>query len=76
MTAPRDNLRPARAPTAAGWPRVFHVSHNSAAKKEKRPWGSVQPIEKARFGQENPRKSKPFFFDFFGWIWLGFVGFG
>jgi hypothetical protein len=54
----------------------FHVSHNSAAKKEKKPWGSVQPIEKARFGQENPRKSKPFFFHFFSWIWLGFAGFG
>jgi hypothetical protein len=30
------------------------------------PGGSRQPIEKAQFRQENPRKSKPFFFDFLG----------
>jgi hypothetical protein len=43
------------------------------------PGGSRQPVEKAHFGQGNPRKSKPFFFDFLGpdlaglckiWIWL------
>jgi hypothetical protein len=41
------------------------------------PRGSAQPLEKAQFRQENPRKSKPFFFDWLGsglarlcWIWL------
>ena len=28
--------------------------------KEFLAWGSAEPIEKARFGQGNPRKSKPF----------------
>jgi hypothetical protein len=40
------------------------------------PWGSAQPIEKAQFGQGNPRKSKPFFFDSLCPALLAFAGFG
>jgi hypothetical protein len=37
--------------------------------KEKRPWGSAQVIDKAQFGEENPRI-------FLGFIWPGFAGWG
>jgi hypothetical protein len=40
------------------------------------PEGSAQPLEKARFGQENPRKSKPFSLLGFVRAWPGFAGFG
>jgi hypothetical protein len=47
------------------------------SKKKKPPQGSAQALEKARFGQENPRKSKPFSLILFSpglvgfcWIWL------
>ena len=53
---------------------------NKGAEKKIFARGSAQPIEKARFGQGNPRKSKTFFFDIlcpalldlgrFGWIWI------
>jgi hypothetical protein len=45
-------------------------------KKKKMPRGSAQPLEKARFGQGNPRKSKPFSLMDFAQAWLGFAGFG
>jgi hypothetical protein len=37
--------------------------------KKKRPWGSPQTIEKAQFGEGNPRIS-------FDLIWPGLAGFG
>jgi hypothetical protein len=46
------------------------------AAKEKKPWGSPEPFEKARFGQANPRKLKLFPLIFFGRAWPGFAGFG
>jgi hypothetical protein len=44
--------------------------------KEFLPWGSAQAVEKAQFGQENPRKSKPFSLIHFAWAGPGFAGFG
>jgi hypothetical protein len=44
--------------------------------KEKMAWGSAQPLEKAHFRQENPRKSKPFPLIFLARAWLDFAGFG
>jgi hypothetical protein len=44
--------------------------------KEKNAWGSAQAFEKARSGQENPRKSKLFPLIFFARPWLDFAGFG
>jgi hypothetical protein len=44
--------------------------------KKKMPGGSAQAFEKARFGQENPRKSKSFPLPLFGPAWLDFAGFG
>jgi hypothetical protein len=48
-------------------------------KKKKRPWGSAQVIDNARFGEGNPRKSKDFPLINFGRalldearIWLNF----
>jgi len=44
------------------------------------PRGSAQPIEKAQFRKGNPRKSKPFFFDFLcsplAGLWRHFEEFG
>jgi hypothetical protein len=40
------------------------------------PGGSAQPLEKAQFGQENPRKSKAFSLIHFVWAGPGFAGFG
>jgi hypothetical protein len=48
----------------------------AAAKRKKVPGGSAEPFEKARFGRENPRKSKLFPLIFFGPAWPGFAGFG
>jgi hypothetical protein len=45
-------------------------------KKKKLPGGSAEPFEKARFGRENPRKSKLFPLIVFGPAWPGFAGFG
>jgi hypothetical protein len=45
-------------------------------KKEKSAWGSAQPIEKAHFGQDNQRESKPFPLIVLDRAWLGFAGFG
>jgi hypothetical protein len=45
-------------------------------KKKKSAWGVSEPFEKARFGRDNPRKSKPFPLIFFAPAWLGFAGFG
>jgi hypothetical protein len=49
---------------------------SAAAKRKKAPGGSAEPFEKARFGQENPRKSKAFPLIFFGPAWPDFAGFG
>jgi hypothetical protein len=38
--------------------------------------GSLQPIERAQFGQGNPRKSKLFSLIFFERAWRDFAGFG
>jgi hypothetical protein len=46
------------------------------ANEEKWPRGSAQPIEKAQFRQENPRKSKLFSLIGFARAWPGFAGFG
>jgi len=48
----------------------------AAAKRKKAPWGSAEPFEKARFGRDNPRKSKPFPLIFFGPAWPDLAGFG
>jgi hypothetical protein len=40
------------------------------------PGGSAQLLEKARFGQANPRKSKLFPLIVFARIWPGLAGFG
>jgi hypothetical protein len=40
------------------------------------PRGSAQPVEKARFGQGNPRKSKPFSWKNLVRSLAGFAGFG
>jgi hypothetical protein len=40
------------------------------------PKGSLQPFEKAQFGQENPRKSKPFPLIYFARLGRGLAGFG
>jgi hypothetical protein len=37
--------------------------------------GTAQPIEKARFGQADPRKSKTIPLLGFASAWLGFAGF-
>jgi hypothetical protein len=47
-----------------------------SGKNKKVPRGSAQAFEKVRFGQGNPRKSKPFSWSFLGPAWLGFAGFG
>jgi hypothetical protein len=39
------------------------------------PGGSAQPLQKAHFGQENPRKSKLFSLILFGQAWPGLAGF-
>jgi hypothetical protein len=44
--------------------------------KEKSARGSAQVLEKARSGQGNARKSKPFPLIFFGRAWLDFARFG
>jgi hypothetical protein len=48
----------------------------AGAAKKKGPGGSVQAFEKARFGQGNPRKSKPFPLIVFASPWFDFAGFG
>jgi hypothetical protein len=64
MTRPIDNARAMRRgnPADVGATKyITSMSSNQAIrKKEKMPWGSAQPAEKARFGQGNPRQSKPF----------------
>jgi hypothetical protein len=47
-----------------------------SGKKKKVHGGSAQPIEKAHFGQDNQRKSKPFPLIVLDRAWLGFAGFG
>jgi len=47
-----------------------------AKEKKKMAWGSAQPLEKARFGQGNQRKCKPFSLIFFGLAWPDFAGLG
>jgi hypothetical protein len=54
----------------------FGRAGGASGAKEKRAWGSAQAFEKARFGQENPRKSKLFPLIFFARPWLDFAGFG
>jgi hypothetical protein len=44
--------------------------------EEKTPGGSAQAVEKARFGKENPRKSKLFSLIFFAQALPGLAGFG
>jgi hypothetical protein len=61
--SPNEAARPARIPGGKG------------AKKDFCPRGSAQFLEKARFEQENPRKSKPFPLIFFDYLWLGLAGF-
>jgi len=39
---------------------MYDIYPPLGAEKEKRAWGSAQPIEKAQNGQGNPRKSWPF----------------
>jgi hypothetical protein len=68
-------------PSAANAPSIFNTAYAAirAAKllnKEKWPRGSAQPLENARFGQDNPKKSKPFPLIFFARAWLDFAGFG
>jgi hypothetical protein len=60
---------------------VYHTSHPGLylpmpGKKKKVRRGSAQPVEKAHFGQENQRESKPFPLIFLAQAWLGFAGFG
>jgi hypothetical protein len=43
------------------------ASFEAGSGEEKRPWGSAQALDKARFGEGNPRI-------FFALIWLGFAG--
>jgi hypothetical protein len=59
------------SPSGGGLLRLGH-----APGKDFLPWGSAQPIEKARSRQENPRKSKPFSLIFFAPFSRGFAGFG
>jgi hypothetical protein len=47
-----------------------------ATKKTFSAQGSAQALEKARFGQGNPRKSEGFPLIGFGGAWLGFAGLG
>ena len=63
--APEAARRPSRA-----------SRRGKRTKKTKRPGGSAEALEKARSGQENPRKSKPFPLIVFGRAWLDFAGFG
>jgi hypothetical protein len=80
MTATIDG-RQAATPPEAGRARLLHIMfmifiRPQAARKKKWPQGSPQPIEKARSGQGNPRKSKPFFFDFLGLAWAELAALG
>jgi hypothetical protein len=50
---------------------VCYFSRGLAPKEKKAARGSVQVIEKARNGQENPRKSKHFPLIHLARIWLG-----
>jgi hypothetical protein len=83
MTSEIDTLGPMNAANVAR-PRsglILHVHpcvdrKEKGREKKKMAWGSAQPLEKARFGQGNPRKCKLFSLIFFGWAWPGFAGLG
>jgi hypothetical protein len=49
----------------------FGRAGGASGAKEKRAWGSAQAFEKARFGQENPRKSKLFSLIGLVQVWAG-----
>jgi hypothetical protein len=53
----------------------YELQPSNPEKRKKCPGGSAQPAEKARFGQGNPRQSKPFPLIFFAPAWLRFAGF-
>jgi hypothetical protein len=68
---------PGGDPPQAGRGPDFGATKGYDRRKTKKvPRGSAQAFEKARFGQGNPRKSKPFSWSFLGPAWLGFAGFG
>jgi hypothetical protein len=75
----QSSQSPGRA--AAPINRVAIVRHHHGLhagewrQKKKWPRGSAQPFEKARFEQENPRKSKSIPLIFFARPWPGFAGF-
>jgi hypothetical protein len=63
MTATIANLRMTKAPNAGGaYERSLYMTSAPLIRKirpkRKNAWGLAQPIEKAHFGQGNPRKSK------------------
>jgi len=69
-------------PSAANAPTIFNTAYaaikggEAPQQRKKWPRGSAQPLENARFGQGNPRKSKPFPLIVFARAWLDFAGFG
>jgi hypothetical protein len=81
MTAAIDNPYAASAPTAEdSVARTLHMNvsifmRGVRPRKKKMAWGSAQPLEKAHFRQADPRKSKLFSWEKFGWGlgWLGWI---
>jgi hypothetical protein len=80
MTTSIDSARPTHRRTTPG--SRAHALHLhcvlktlESGQKKKWPWGSAQPIEKARFGQGNARESKPFSLIVFARLCPGFAGF-
>jgi hypothetical protein len=64
-----------RSPNEARrWPK--DLGEEKEREKIFLPQGSLQPLERAQFGQGNPRKSKLFSLIFFGLAWRDFAGFG
>src|SRR5271163_3891419 len=58
-----------RLPAEAAARRARGDAGEQGGRKKKRPGGSAQVLDKARFGQGNPSFS-------LGWIWPGLAGFG
>jgi hypothetical protein len=68
---------PLRLTFPAGRAAIVHCRRGLDAREpsqQKKVGGTAQPIEKARFGQADP-KSKTIPLLGFAWAWLGFVGF-
>jgi hypothetical protein len=59
-----------------GGETIHETRRGPREQKKKVPGGSAQAIKKARFGQGNPRKSKPFSWIYFALAWVDFAGFG